>query len=97
VTSNRVAVAGRLMDNEQKLVKITEERDRAREVIESIKCMLGIKRKWSDQYGYNEFLEDAGRIIVSQLDHENIEGRPCSYCGYPKKYPGIPCELCHNI
>ena len=85
------------MYTEKEIKKIIRQRDQAERVVDSIKDMLGIKDEWSNRYGYEDFLEDAKTIIASGPAEEDDEGGICTHCGFPRKVPGEPCELCHNV
>lgn len=82
------------MYTEEKMNRVIRQRDQAEEVVDKLKTMLGIKDKWSIHYGYEEFLEDAKTIIDSGPSDETDDPGICTHCGFPKKVPGEPCELC---
>ncbi len=84
------------MYSEQKMDEVIRQRDRAEEVIDKIKSMLGIEKEWSNNYGYEAFLEEARSIIISQQVVDDVY-HICTYCGYPKKRTGMPCDLCQNV
>ncbi len=85
------------MYTEQDMNKIIRQRDRAEEVIDKIKSMLGIDQSWSNHYGYEDFLEDA-KTIITTLPADAVEDVGiCTHCGFPRKLPGEPCELCHSL
>jgi len=86
------------MYTEEEINKVIRQRDRAEEVVDKLKTILGIKEKWSNHYGYEELLEDAKTIIASGTS-DNADDDPgiCTHCGFPRKLPGEPCELCHTV
>ncbi len=86
------------MYTENDMKKIMRQRDQAERVVDEIKDMLGIKEEWSNRYGYDEFIEDANALIASivSVDGDDDSGI-CTHCGFPRKLPGEPCELCHNV
>ncbi len=85
------------MYTEKDMKKIIRQRDQAERVVDNIKDMLGIKEEWSNRYGYEDFLEDAKAIIANVPADEPDESGICTHCGFPRKLPGEPCELCHNV
>jgi len=85
------------MDSEQTMDEIIWQRDRAQEVIDRIKVLLGIEKEWSDNYGYEEFLEEARTLIIARHGVDRAEYDICTHCGFPRKRAGMPCELCHNV
>jgi hypothetical protein len=85
------------MYTEKEMNRVIRQRDRAEEVVDKLKSMLGIKEKWSNHYGYEDFLEDAKSILSSDPSDKPDEPGICTHCGFPRKIPGEPCELCHTV
>ena len=85
------------MDTEEEMNRVIRQRDQAEEVVDKLKTMFGIKDKWSNHYGYEEFLEDAKTIIASGPSDKTDDPGICTHCGFPRKVPGEPCELCHIV
>ena len=85
------------MYTEQEVNKLKQQRDRAEAVVDQLKSMLGIEEAWSNHYGYEEFLEEARVKITSPPEEESEECGICTHCGFPRKIPGEPYELCHIV
>jgi hypothetical protein len=81
------------MYTEEEMNKVIRQRDQAEDVVDKLKTMLGIEDKWSNHYGYEEFLEDAKTILASEPSDRTGEPDICTHCGFPRKFPGKPCEL----
>lgn len=85
------------MYTDEEMNKVIRQRDEAEEVVDKLKIMLGIEDKWSNHYGYEEFLEDVKTIIASGPPDKTDDPGICTHCGFPRKIPGEPCELCHIV
>ena len=85
------------MYTQEEMDRVIRERDQAENVIDEIKAMLGIDKRWSNHYGYEDFLKDAKDVIASPPADKDDDTGICTHCGFPRKYPGEPCELCHNL